>query len=189
MNPKIIGICGRSCSGKSYVSKEITGQSDDILHIQQDKFFKIKTPKKINGYDDWECPESLRFDRLIYSIKKLKDGQSTHIPSHRWTEEFDKLVKPAKIIIVEGFLLYANKDLCNLFDKKIYIDISDYSMLFRRLKRNGKISEIDYIHDGVIAGSKRYEVAQKRNADIVIDGETSKEELLKAVKKVIRIDN
>ncbi len=131
MKPLIIGVCGRSCSGKSTVVKELEEKYEgEFLHINQDKFFK----KQANN---WESPEALRMDRLIYSIKKIKNGDPTHIPSHRWTEIFDKEVQPHRIIIVEGYLLFVDTELSKLFDKKIWVDVSDANMLYRRTKRDG----------------------------------------------------
>ena len=169
----MIGVCGRSCSGKSTIIKELEEKyKDEFLHIKQDKFFKVKA-------DNWESPNSLRIDRLIYSIKKLKRGQSTHIPSHRWTEIFDREVKPHKVIIVEGYLLFVNDELSNLFDKKIWIDVSDLNLIHRRLKRFNDIKEIDYIMNVVIPESKKYEEIQRKKADIIIDGNKTKGEIIK----------
>jgi len=185
--PLIIGICGRSCCGKGSIVEYLAKENPNILYIKLDKFFKKHTPEKYKGYDNWECNESLRWDRLIYSIKKLKEGKSTHIPSHRWTEEFDKKIYPRKIIIVEGFLLFTNAELVKLFDKKIFIDVSDINILHRRLIREGNINGIDYIKNVVIPYSKKYEDIQKKNADIIIDGNKSKDEIIKELNKYLKI--
>ena len=172
IKPLIIGVCGRSCSGKSTVIKELEEKyKGEFLHINQDKFFKVKA-------DNWESPESLRIDRLIYSIKKLKNGQSTHIPSHRWTEVFDREVKPHKIIIVEGYLLFVDAELSNIFDKKIWVEVSDANILYRRTKRDGTSKHIDYTMNAVIPESKKYEEIQRKRADIIIDGNKTKEEII-----------
>ena len=43
IKPIIIGVCGRSCSGKSTVIKELEERyKGEFLHINQDKFFKVK---------------------------------------------------------------------------------------------------------------------------------------------------
>jgi uridine kinase len=170
--PIVIGVCGRSCSGKSTVVKALESKYKDFLHINQDKFFKIKA-------DNWESPESLRLDRLIYSIKKLKNGEPTHIPSHRWTEVFDREVKPHKVIIVEGYLLFADKELSALFDKKIWVDISDVNLLYRRVKRFNDLQQLDYAMNKVISESKKYEEIQSKQADIIIDGNQTPELILK----------
>ena len=65
IKPFIIGVCGRSCSGKSTVIKELEEKyKGEFLHVIQDKFFKVKA-------DNWESPDSLRFDKLIETIKKI----------------------------------------------------------------------------------------------------------------------
>ena len=180
IKPLIIGVCGRSCSGKSTVIKELEEKyKGEFLHINQDKFFKVKA-------DNWESPESLRIDRLIYSIKKLKNGQSTHIPSHRWTEVYDREVKPHKIIIVEGYLRFVNKELNKLFDKKIWVDVSDVNLLYRRLKRFNEINQLDYAMNVVIPESKKYEEQQKKEAETIIDGNKPKEEIIRDLEKQLK---
>lgn len=180
IKPFIIGVCGRSCSGKSTVVKELEEKyKSDFLHINQDKFFKVKA-------DNWESPDSLRLDRLIYSIKKLKNGQSTYIPSHRWTEVFDREVEPHKIIIVEGYLLFVDEELSNLFDKKIWVDVSDQNILYRRTKRDGTSKYLDYTMNTVIPESKKYEEIQRKRADIIIDGNKTKKEIIAELEKYLK---
>ncbi len=175
MKPFIIGVCGRSCSGKSTVVKELEKKYEgSLLRISQDRFFKVKA-------DNWERPEALRFDRLVYSIKKLKRNEPTHIPNKGWTENFDRLVEPRKVIIVEGFLLFVNKELSELFDKKIWVNVSDQNILWRRLLRDGNTNGADYIMNTVIPESKKYEKVQRNRADIIINGDNSPEEMIKEI--------
>jgi uridine kinase len=181
--PYIIGVCGRSCSGKSTVVSELERRVSDVLHIQQDKFFKIPDAK----YQHWETPDVLRNDRLIYSIKKLKNNQPTHIPSHRWTEIFDKQIYPKKYIIVEGYLLFAVDELYSLFDKRIWVDVSDVNMLYRRLKRDGNINGIDATMNPVIYQSKKYEPIQRSRANIIIDGNQSKSQIVEEFRRKLNI--
>ena len=180
IKPLIIGVCGRSCSGKSAVVKELEEKyKGKVLRINQDRFFKVKA-------DNWETPEASRFDRIIYSVKKLKNWESTHIPSQGWTEVFDREVKPHKIIIVEGYLLFTNKELSRLFDKKIWVDVSDQNILWRRILRDGNTKGADYIMDVVIPQSKKYETIQRKEADIIIDGNRTKEEIIKELERHIK---
>lgn len=179
IKPLVIGVCGRSCSGKSAVVKELEEKyKGKFLHINQDKFFK-KTA------DNWERPDSLRIDRLIYSIKKLKEGKSTHIPSHRWTEVFDKEVKPHEVIIVEGYLLFVNEELSGLFDKKIWVDVSDANIVYRRTKRDGTSKYLDYTMNVVIPESKKYEEIQRKRAGVIIDGNKNKEEIIQDFEELL----
>ena len=179
--PIVIGVCGRSCSGKSTVVNELEEKyKGKFLHINQDKFFKVKS-------NNWEAPESLRTDKLIYSLKKLKNGESTHIPSHRWTEVFDMEIQPHKVVIVEGYLLFVNEELNKLFDKKIWVDISDLNLIYSRLKRSNDIEQLDYTMNVVIPESKKYEKIQKEKADIIIDGNQAKEKIIGIIDRQIKI--
>jgi uridine kinase len=178
MKPYVIGVCGRSCSGKSTIVEELEKQLSDVVCIQQDKFFKIPDDK----YKHWESLEVLRNDKLIESIQKLKDGKTTYIPSHCWTETFDKLIYPSKYIVVEGYLLFAIDELLPYFDKKIWVDVSDEQILNRRLKRNRSNDYMDrpeYVMGIVIPESKKYESIQKSRADIIINGNLSVAETVK----------
>lgn len=175
-----IGVSGRSCSGKSTVVKELEHKyAGNVLHINQDKFFKIKA-------ENFERPDCLRTDRLIYSIKRLKTGHPTHIPSHRWTETFDREVRPHRVVIVEGYLLFENEELSDLFDEKIWVDVNDLNLLYRRMKRDGNINGLDYCMNIVIPESKKYEKIQRARADVIIDGNQSKEEILKELESHVK---
>lgn len=131
-------------------------------------------------------------DRLIHSIRKLKNNISTHIPNHGWTEVFDREVKPRKIIIVEGYLLFVNKELANLFDKKMWVEVSDINLLRRRTKRysghggNDYTEKIGYIVNVVIPESKKYEKLQRERADVIVNGNNSKEQIRKDVERHMR---
>jgi uridine kinase len=185
--PLIIGVCGRSCSGKSVITRYLEDKySDSILRIPSDRFFKVFNPKELVETDGWESPESIRWDRLIYSIKKLRNGKSTHIPSKGWTEIFDKLVEPKKIILIEGYLIFTNKELVDLLDKKIWVEISDLNILYRRTKRDGTSKHMDYTMNKVIPISKRYEEMQRKRADIIIDGNKTKEEIIHEIEAYIK---
>jgi uridine kinase len=185
--PIIIGVCGRSCSGKSTVVRELEKKyNKHIVRISLDRFFKIYNPKELDETDGWESPASIRWDRFIYSLKKLKDGKSTHIPSKGWTEEFDELKEPKEIVIVEGYLIFTNEEVVDLLDKKIFVEVSDLNILYRRTLREGNIEGMQYTIKKVIPISKRYEDLQRKEADIIIDGNKSIEEISKEIEKHIK---
>jgi uridine kinase len=167
---KIVGLAGRSCSGKSTIAKMLEANySHKIVRICQDRFFKKYA-------DDWESPSALNNYNLIYSLRKLKNGQSTHIPSAGWTEVYDRLVDPKPITLVEGYLLFENREIVDLCDVKIYVDVSDVNILYRRTKRDGTSAYIDYTMFNVIDTSHKYMKKQKQVAEVIIDGNKSKED-------------
>lgn len=182
MKPFIIGLCGRSCSGKSTIASEIEKSYPNILYIKQDKFTKLPY-NSIN----WESPESLRNDRLIHSIKRLKNGLPTFIPSCACTEVFDRVVCSTDYVLVEGFLLFADNELYPLFDKRVWIDVSDKNLIERRITRagNGDLDTINYIKNKLIPCSKKYEQLQKSRAHVIIDGNKNKNDVIEDFRKFV----
>ncbi|MFH1175047.1 MAG: hypothetical protein V1725_08005 [archaeon] len=161
MTNYLIGIAGRSCSGKTEIIKACMRVYPEAMHINQDLFFKQEA-------DHWERPESVRFDLLEHVLVDVKQGRTALLPSTGWTEICDRLVTPAPLVFVEGFLLYTQPRITALFEKKIYLNVSNKNLLQRRLQRNGE-REHGYIQRKVIPDSLLYERMQRQAADVVID--------------------
>lgn len=188
--PLIVGICGRSCSGKSSVSRAIAALNPrDILHIEADKFAKAVTPHRFNGFENVDHPSSIKFEKLIKAIRLLKSGKPAAIPSARGQRKHDLVVKPRKIILVDGFLIFSKAGLVGLFDKKVFIDVSDNTIRVRRLARNRhpKYDHIDYIDNVVIPFSKKYDSLQKLHADVVVDGNNDHSYVVHRVKQHLSV--
>lgn len=150
------------------IAKRLEAEYGNVaIRICQDRFFKKQA-------SNWESPEALNNYNLIYSLNKLKRCEATHIPSAGWTEIYDRLIEPKPLIIVEGYLLFENTEIVRLLDKKIYIDVSDINMLYRRTKRENTSKYIDYTMFTVIPESKKYMDKQRISADIIIDGNQDK---------------
>ena len=140
----IIGVYGGTGSGKTKIVKEITSKfpSSKIQVISQDSYYKDNsniTFKKrcLLNYDH---PYAIDFDLLYKNIKKLKDGGEIKQPIYdfkihnRTTKTI--LIKPKKILIVEGILIMNNEKLRNLFDFKVFINANSEIRMERRIKRD-----------------------------------------------------
>jgi uridine kinase len=179
--PLIIGICGRTCSGKSSVAKALEKKYHPFcVRIGQDKFFKkiITSPEE---------PSEINFDKLISALKRLKSGKSAKIPGKARTEIYDRLIEPKQFIIVEGFLLFVNEELNTLFDKKIFFDVSDLNLFFRRIKRGDVNDYFAYTLLKAIPKSKKFEKIQKSKAEIIINANKSHEGLLKEIEQFLEL--
>lgn len=189
-----IGICGRSCSGKGEVCEAIANVNSEVFYLNSDVFFKNQTPCKFTRHnrngDCWECSKSIWLDRLIDCVNTIKSGKGTVVKDRSaWTQHCDigisvKDIGERKCLIVEGFLLFSQRKLTNLFDHRIFIDVSDENLKIRRLKRQNGEGE-DYIDRVIIPVSKIFEDEQKRNADILINGNDEPNKVKKDVCRYI----
>ncbi|MFA6065080.1 MAG: hypothetical protein WCW44_03990 [archaeon] len=190
VRPLLVGICGRSCSGKTSVSRAIAALSpSQILHIEADNFAKAATPHRFNGFKNLDHPQTIKFAKLIRALKALKAGKTVRIPEKRGQRRHGLRVSPKQIIVVDGFLIFSHKELVGLFDKKIFIDVSDETIRVRRIKRNRypAFDNPDYINKVVIPFSKRYNYLQKMRADVVVNGEEDHEYLVHRVRQHLQI--
>lgn len=141
--PIIIGIAGGTASGKSTFAKNIDLKYKDKLTIlshdfyykdRQDLTFEERT--KIN----YDHPNAFDTDLLIEHLKLLKQGKSIEHPVYSYTkharESYTEISNPSRVIIVEGILIFENKELRDLMDIKIFIDADSDTRLSRRIVRD-----------------------------------------------------
>lgn len=140
----ILGIAGGTGSGKTTVVNQIINQlpDKDVTVISQDSYYK-KTDEltyeertKIN----FDHPKSIDFNLLVEHLSELKKGNFIEQPvysfaAHNRTKDTIK-THPSKVMIVEGILIFTNKELRNLLDIKVFVHADSDERLIRRLKRD-----------------------------------------------------
>ena len=77
---------------------------------------------------------------MVEDLKKLKAGQTIHCPVydysiHNRTDQTIE-VKPTKVVIVEGILIFQNKELRDLMDIKIFVETDADVRILRRALRD-----------------------------------------------------
>jgi uridine kinase len=183
MRQLVIGIAGGTGSGKTSVTNRILEQihqTENVIVIQHDSYYRdISTYGGMRGDQiNFDHPDSLETPLLVRHIKELKNGNAVEQPlynfaTHARMKETRPLA-PKDIIIVEGILIFASKELRDVFDIKIFIDTDADERLLRRLKRdivergrsiesvmNQYITTVKPMHLEFVEPSKRY-------ADIII---------------------
>ncbi|XP_026856204.1 uridine-cytidine kinase-like 1 isoform X2 [Electrophorus electricus] len=142
----VIGLCGGSASGKTTVANKIIEALDVpwVVLLSMDSFYKVLTKEEQelaarNEYN-FDHPDAFDFELLVTVLRKLKKGKSIKVPvydftSHSRRKEW-KTVYGANVVIFEGILAFANKDLLKLLDMKVFVDTDSDIRLVRRLKRD-----------------------------------------------------
>jgi uridine kinase len=188
---KLIGIVGPSGSGKTTLVKQLASLSEDVQHIRLDNYFKDpETFLKKEGFLNWERPENLKFGELLEHLKLLKEDKEVHtktFPKKKGGESKPIILKPKPVIIIEGFMLFKDEEIREILDMKIYLDIPTELMLERRGVRFGEEHVNDYDTKVAIPEFLDYGVAQKEEADYVVDASKSQEEVIKEVSDIIGI--
>ncbi|XP_051909582.1 uridine-cytidine kinase-like 1 [Hippocampus zosterae] len=142
----VIGLCGGSASGKTTVANKIIEALDVpwVVLLSMDSFYKVLTKEEeelaANNEYNFDHPDAFDFELLVNVLRKLKKGKSIKVPvydftSHSRRKEW-KTVYGANVVIFEGILAFANKELLKLLDMKVFVDTDSDIRLIRRLKRD-----------------------------------------------------
>uniref|UniRef100_A0A7N6AW41 Uridine-cytidine kinase n=1 Tax=Anabas testudineus TaxID=64144 RepID=A0A7N6AW41_ANATE len=180
----VIGLCGGSASGKTTVARKIIEALDVpwVVLLSMDSFYKVLSPEQqikaaSNDYN-FDHPDAFDFDLLTHTLRKLKQGKSVKIPVYDFTthgrQKDWKTVYGASVIIFEGIMSFADKELLKLLDMKLFVDTDSDIRLVRRLRRD--ISERGREIEGVIKqynkfvkpAFEQYIEPTMRLADIVV---------------------
>ncbi|MDZ7682214.1 MAG: uridine kinase [Fodinibius sp.] len=182
MNPLIIGVAGGSGSGKTTVVRHIinTIGEENILLLQHDSYYRdLKhLPFEERSQQNFDHPSSLETELMIRHIEALNEGYQVEVPIYDFTKHIRKeetrLVEPKKIILVDGILVFTEKELRELMNIKLYVDTDDDIRLLRRIQRD--IVERDRKLENVLSQYEKHvrpmhlEFVEptKRYADIII---------------------
>ena len=180
-NSLVIGIAGGSGSGKTTLLKNIIQTfGPAITVISHDNYYKrhdeltYEERCKLN-YDE---PDALETDLMVAQLQLLREGKEILCPVYDFTvhnrSDETVCVKPERVIVVEGILIFENKALRDLMDIKIYVDADADIRICRRIKRDvnkrGRSLEsvITQYQETVKPMHEKYVEPSKKYADIVV---------------------
>lgn len=142
--PIVIGVTGGTGSGKTTVTRKIIEEFGDVslAYIPQDAYYKDQShltmdERVLTNYDH---PFAFDNDLLSEHIRQLLNGQAVQMPVYDFTQhnraEETIRVEPKEVIIIEGILIFSDKELRDLMDIKVFVDTDDDIRIIRRIKRD-----------------------------------------------------
>lgn len=199
MYPIIIGIAGGSGSGKTTFAQNLKKDfENEIVVLSHDFYYKnhddlsFEERKKLN----FDHPNAFDTDMLVEQLKDLKAGKTIEHPVYSFVrhnrEDYTVKIEPKKIILVEGILIFENKELRDMMDIKIFVDTDADIRFIRRLVRDvnerGRTIEsiieqycstVKPMHEQFVEYSKKY-------ADIIVPEGGNNKVALAMVKEQIK---
>ena len=178
----MIGIAGGTGSGKTTFSRELvaTLMTNKIVYLSHDSYYRDQSnvPFSERVKVNYDHPDSLETELMIKHIEKLRNYQPVDIPIYDFVEHTrakeTEHIEPQSVILIEGILIFAVKELRDLMDMKIFVDTDADIRFMRRLQRDieerGRsvnsvcdqyINVVRPMHEAFVEPSKRY-------ADIIV---------------------
>ncbi|MCR5526211.1 MAG: uridine kinase [Lachnospiraceae bacterium] len=143
--PIIIGIAGGTGSGKSTFTNRLKDKfGDHVTVLYHDNYYRAQDDlsfeerKKMN----YDHPSAFETDLLIEHLRELKNGHTIQCPiydysNHNRSNEVT-IVKPSRIILLEGILVLADERLRKMMDIRIFVDADADERILRRVQRDVK---------------------------------------------------
>lgn len=181
MDVMVIGIAGGTGSGKTTVTRKLKEYfGTDVSVIYHDSYYKAHNdmPYEERCKLNYDHPDAFDTAALVEDLKALRSGQAVHCPVydysiHNRTDRTEEIA-PAKVIIVEGILIFENAALRELMDIRVFVDTDADTRILRRILRDVQergrtlesvvsqyLTTVKPMHEQYVQPSRRY-------ADIVM---------------------
>ena len=177
----IIGLAGGTGSGKTTITKKLMQRfGGEVSVIYHDNYYKAHhdMPYEERAKLNYDHPDAFDNELFVQAVRDLKAGKDVVCPIYDYSihDRSDKtiLVKSAKVVIVEGILIYAVPELRELMDIKLFVDTDADVRILRRIRRDVRdrgrslesvidqyLTTVKPMHEQFVEPSKRY-------ADLII---------------------
>ena len=179
--PFLIGVAGGTCSGKTTVSErlaEVVGE-EHLALIKLDSYYVARTHQ---SWDErvaanYDHPDAFDWQLLNDHLAALVAGATVPVPIYDYAihdrSDEVRMVRPARIVVIEGILVLYDQQLRDRFDLKVFIDTDADLRLIRRLERD--VVERGRTPDNIIAqyldtvrpSHEQFIEPSKRHADVI----------------------
>ena len=179
--PIVIGIAGGTGSGKTTLVNRLKSVlNDQVVTICHDYYYKANADMSLEErkQQNYDHPNAFETELMTEHLKHLKEGKRIRCPIYDFVEYTRKEeyleIQPKRVIIVEGILIFENKELVDELDIKVFVDTDADVRIIRRIIRDVKdrgrnldsvisqyLTTVKHMHDEFVEPSKR-------KADVII---------------------
>jgi uridine kinase len=174
--PFVVGIAGGTGSGKTTLAQGIVARlGSDALVVTHDSYYRAHDdlPYEERCLLNYDHPDAYETELMVAQLRELIAGRPVACPvydfaAHNRASE-THLLRPARVIVVEGILVLADPALRELMDLKVFVDCPADVRILRRLARDvaerGRsvdsvvsqyLSTVRPMHEAYVEPSKQY---------------------------------
>ncbi len=144
----IVGISGASGAGKSQIAHELFQQlgntrlKEQACVIHEDSYYRDQSDvvfeqRELTNYDH---PDAFEHSLLVKQLNAFRNGEPIQVPEYDYSvhnrSESTTLVKPSRLLILEGILVLHDPAVRELLDIKVFVDVPLDICLARRIRRD-----------------------------------------------------
>lgn len=181
----LIVIAGPSASGKSTFAERLNFAPQDTTVLSLDRYYLgAGVQEKSDGKVNFSIPSALDTERLradVAAFLAANEGEEIKVPVYGMKESArigEENIRVTKRLIIEGIYAIDQVDANTPF--KIYVDVSEDTVLERKLHRDVKERGIpeetvrERFEQNVIPATREHVVPQRDRATIVVHNDPIK---------------
>jgi len=145
--PWLVGIVGGSGSGKTSVAVElvrrIRRRGIQALLLDMDAYYAPMdiVKERFGGRTiNWDHPHAFDLELMAEHLRALHAGEAIRKPRYDFTISdrtgWEDPMQPGQVVILEGLLLFALKELREQLDVKVFVDADADIRMLRRIRRD-----------------------------------------------------
>lgn len=180
--PLLLGVAGGTGSGKTTVARRILEEVGEsrIALLEMDSYYKdIEWGSDADLlHHNFDHPSALDVELLVRHLRDLRRGRAVEVPvydfvTHRRTARTER-VEPEPVVMLEGILVLALREIRDLLDFKIYVDTDADIRFIRRLRRDleergREVADVMRQYEGSVRPMHlEFVEPSKRWADVII---------------------
>jgi uridine kinase len=139
----VVGIAGGTGSGKTTVAHKLAASMPGrCVILDHDAYYRDQShlsPAE-RAHINYDHPASLESSLLVEHLRALRAGNPVDVPIYDYANHArsaqTRRVEPARVIIVEGILVFTEAALREQMDVKIFVDTDADIRLMRRIRRD-----------------------------------------------------
>lgn len=145
--PWLVGIVGGSGSGKTSVAVElvrrIRRRGIQALLLDMDAYYApldIISKRFAGRRINWDHPHAFDLELMAEHLRALHAGEAIRKPRYDFTISdrigWEDPMQPGQVVILEGLLLFALKELREHLDVRVFVDADADIRMLRRIRRD-----------------------------------------------------
>ena len=195
----VIGICGGTGSGKSFLSNRIIKKFNKykVEYLCLDSYYKDYSELSFSKRCgiNFDHPDSIDFELFYQHLKTLKEGNAINSPTYSYKTHKrlskNKRINVCDILIVDGIYVLLKKNIRKLFDLAIFLDVKTEVRKHRRIsrdiiERSRTENEVENRFEKmIIPMHKKFVETTKKCADLIIKKDYSFKSIASRVEVLI----